>query len=76
MEAIIETALAFSVLESAKLVFTPEFLDRLRSENEDRETTAIILAEAMGLLIALKRIEFKSESTPTAEAKGDTVKLS
>ena len=100
-----------AILESAKLVFTPEFLDRLRSEevevelekarwfraagqmpaewtdeqketcmatfgqSEEREATATILASALSLLIALKRIEFESEPTPTAEAKGDTVEL-
>ena len=60
------------------MVFTPEFLERLKSdykEDDEHNATATILAEAMALLIALKRIEFKSESTPTAEAKGGTVHL-
>ena len=74
MEEFIVNAQVSSILEAAKMVFTPEFLERLHSEHGS-EDTATILAEAMQFLIALKRIEFKSESTPTAEAKGGTVHL-
>ena len=78
MEEFIQNAQAFSILEAAKMVFTPEFLERLKSEHnvqDEHNATATILAEAMALLIALKRIEFKSGSTPTAEAKGGTVQF-
>jgi len=74
MEEFIVNAQASSILEAAKMVFTAEFLERLE-HGADEDVTATILAEAMGFLIALKKIEFKSESTPTAEAKGGTVHL-
>ena len=74
MEEFLVNEQASSILEAARMVFTQEFLERLE-HGADEDVTATILAEAMGFLIALKKIEFKSESTPTAEAKGGTVHL-
>ena len=78
MEEFLVNEQASSILEAARMVFTPEFLERLQIadyKEDEHNATATILAEAMGFLIALKRIEFKSGSTPTAEAKGSTVHL-